>query len=113
MVRADAVVHVEVACSTVARQVQVVALTLPAASTVRDALQASGLPQRDGLALDAAACGVWGRRCTLAQVLRDGDRVELYRPLMVDPKEARRLRYNSARRRNGLHKHKRPARAGR
>lgn len=36
---------------------------------------------------------VWGRRCDPARPLRDGDRVELLRPLTVDPKESRRLRY--------------------
>ena len=40
--------------------------------------------------------GVWGRKCDVTAVLRDRDRVELYRPLTVDPKEARRLRYKRA-----------------
>ena len=46
----------------------------------------------------ACACGVWGRVQPLDHVLRDGDRVELYRPLTVDPKEARRLRYKKQQR---------------
>jgi uncharacterized protein len=41
---------------------------------------------------------VWGRVTPLDHVLRDGDRVEIYRPLTVDPKEARRLRYKRQRR---------------
>ena len=41
--------------------------------------------------------GVWGRACEPGQVLRDRDRVECYRPLTVDPKEARRLRHRRAR----------------
>jgi putative ubiquitin-RnfH superfamily antitoxin RatB of RatAB toxin-antitoxin module len=40
---------------------------------------------------------VWGRRCALTQRLNDGDRVEIYRPLSVDPKQARRLRDKAAR----------------
>jgi uncharacterized protein len=102
-------VHVELAYSATARQVEVVALDLPAASTVGDALQASGLLERHGLVPGAVQCGVWGRRCPMSQVLRDGDRVELYRSLTVDPKEARRLRYKGQRK----PKEKRPAGAGR
>lgn len=36
--------------------------------------------------------GVWGRACDAARVLRDNDRIEIYRPLLVDPKDARRTR---------------------
>lgn len=102
-------VHVEVAYSTAARQVELVPIDVPAGSTVGDALRASGLPERHGLALDALQCGIWGRRCTLSQTLREGDRVEVYRALTVDPKHARRLRYKAQR----APKEKRPAGAGR
>ncbi|MBA2548809.1 MAG: RnfH family protein [Burkholderiaceae bacterium] len=64
---------------------------LPLGSTVRDAVAAARLktqPESDG-AIDA---GIWGRRCSLDRVLNDGDRVEIYRPLIIDPKEARRRR---------------------
>lgn len=99
--------RVEVVYSAVARQVQTVILTLPAGSTVHDAIEASGLLQRHGLALEAVQCGVWGRRCEPTRAVRDGDRIELYRALAVDPKQARRLRYSSQR------KIKRPAAARR
>ena len=102
-------VRVEVAYAAAARQVDLVAIELPAESTVRDALAASGLAQRHGLNIDAVQCGVWGRRCTLDQTLREGDRIEACRALTVDPKQARRLRYKGQRR----HKEKRPAAAGR
>jgi putative ubiquitin-RnfH superfamily antitoxin RatB of RatAB toxin-antitoxin module len=36
--------------------------------------------------------GIWNRNAKLDTVVRDGDRVEMYRPLVVDPKEARRIR---------------------
>ena len=58
-----------------------------------------GAGQRPGrsacprLDLAALALGVWGRRGRLEQLLRDGDRVEVYRPLQVDPKVARRERF--------------------
>lgn len=97
--------RVEVVYSPAPRQTELVSLA--AAATVREALVASGLLERYGLALEALRCGVWGRRCGLQQTLRDGDRVEIYRALTVDPKEARRLRYK------GQRKEKRPAVAGR
>ncbi len=93
MAHADQALRVELACSPAPRQVQTVALALPPGSTVADALRASGWLDEFGLALDRLRCGVWGRVQILDHVLRDGDRVELYRPLSVDPKEARRLRY--------------------
>ncbi len=46
-----------------------------------------------GQALDQCRIGIWGRVRPLATPLRDRDRIEVYRPLTVDPKEARRLRY--------------------
>jgi uncharacterized protein len=64
-------------------------LELPAGATVADAVKAAGWP----LPEDASMLGVWGRRQPLDAPLRDRDRVELYRPLQVDPKEARRQRY--------------------
>ncbi|WP_292443490.1 RnfH family protein [Methylibium sp.] len=68
-------------------------LELPECSTVADALQASGLLQRHpGIDLALQRMGVWGRACRPDDVLREGDRLELYRALEVDPKEARRLR---------------------
>ena len=44
-------------------------------------------------ALAALSVGVWRRKAALTQVLRDHDRVEVYRPLLVDPKVARRERF--------------------
>lgn len=69
-------------------------LRLPPGATVGQALQASGWLQRLGdAALGALAVSVWNRAAALDAGLRDGDRIELSRPLSVDPKEARRLRY--------------------
>lgn len=73
-------------------------LQLPEGSTLQQAVDASGLRQRHSLADDAVQTGIWGRVQPLQTVLRDLDRVELYRPLQVDPKEARRLRYKRAKR---------------
>jgi hypothetical protein len=67
-------------------------LRLPVGSTLREAVQASGLLQRHA-GLDVAhGAGIWGKRRPPETPLRDRDRVELYRPLRIDPKEARRTR---------------------
>lgn len=90
--------QVEVVFSPAPRQVQVVALALAAGSTVADALRASGLLERHALAPEALQVGVWGRLQRPGWPLRAGDRIEIYRPLTVDPKEARRQRYKRQRR---------------
>lgn len=92
---------VEVAFSPAPREVDVVRLALPAGSTVRDAVGASGLAARHAAVAawlaapheSALTVAVWGRRAAATQLLRERDRVELLRPLVVDPKEARRQRY--------------------
>ena len=81
-------VHVEVAYAEPSRQF-LRALDLPRGSTVADAIAASGLPLGD---IDDEQVGVWNRRVTLATLLREADRVEVYRPLVADPKQARRQR---------------------
>jgi putative ubiquitin-RnfH superfamily antitoxin RatB of RatAB toxin-antitoxin module len=73
-----------------ARQERIL-LDLPPDSSVLDAVQASGLLDR----LPQAAIGrvgVWGRPVPPETRLRDRDRVEIYRPLIADPKEVRRDR---------------------
>ena len=58
-------------------------------------MRASGLLERHADLASASALdtGVWCRAAPADTALRDRDRVEVYRPLTVDPKEARRLRY--------------------
>ena len=85
--------EIEVAYSPKAGVLDRVALQLPDAATVADALGASGLLARHGLELAQLRVGIWGRACEPATLLRQHDRVEIYRALQVDPKEARRLRY--------------------
>lgn len=71
------------------KEADVVTVRLPAGATVRDAITASGLAARLS---DLSAVGVFGRRVKPDAPLADGDRVEIYRPLLVDPKEQRRQR---------------------
>jgi len=94
-------ISAEVVFSPAPRVVDQAMVNLPAGACLRDALQASGLiGQSAGLSWQAIeegtlALGIWGRRATLDQRLRDRDRVEVYRFLKVDPKEARRQRYRA------------------
>lgn len=85
-------IRVEVAYAERSRQF-LRALAMPADACVRDAIQASGVltafPMID---LASQRVGVWNRVVALDASLRDGDRVEIYRPLQVDPKEVRRQR---------------------
>ena len=66
--------------------VDTVTVQLPAGASVRDALRASGIDA------EASAVGVFGKRVRPDTPLADGDRVEIYRPLLLDPKERRRQR---------------------
>lgn len=61
-------------------------------ATVDDAIQASGIFEHLPNGFKAAAIGVFGQIVSGKQTLHDGDRIELYRPLKIDPKEARRRR---------------------
>lgn len=91
-------IRVVVAYSPEPRVVDHVELTLPAGATVLDALTASGIIERHPeIDPGQAKLGVWGKLRQPGDVLRDADRVEVYRPLKVDPKEARRQRYASHR----------------
>ena len=78
------------------------AVAVPAGATLADAVAASGVVEAHaelrGQVLDL---GVYNRPRPGAHPLRDGDRVEIYRPLVVDPKEARRVRAEVRRRRKG------------
>lgn len=70
-----------------------VGFELPAGSTVADAIERSGIRgARPDVEIREDRLGIFARKANPATVLRDGDRVEIYRPLTIDPKEARRRR---------------------
>ena len=83
--------------SPVSREVREWMLELPAGTTVGQALQKTGIfeefPELDMRQTDSLKIGVWGKRTNLTRLLRDHDRVEVYRGLRVDPKVARRERF--------------------
>ena len=68
-------------------------LTLEEGVTVEAAIRGSGVLQRfTEIDLKRNKVGIFGTRCPLDRVLREGDRIEIYRPLCADPKTARRRR---------------------
>lgn len=83
---------VEVAYGEPAEQI-LLEIEVPAGATARQAIEQSGLlrdrPQLAGL---PSGVGVFSRAVDPDYVLSAGDRVEIYRPLLVDPKESRRRR---------------------
>jgi putative ubiquitin-RnfH superfamily antitoxin RatB of RatAB toxin-antitoxin module len=89
---AEALIDVEVAYATPEQQM-IVALKIPEGATAGDAINASGLlnrfPEIGGIDIMS---GIFGSVCRLDQRLKQADRVEIYRPLIHDPKEARRKR---------------------
>ena len=84
-------ISVALAYSPGPREVIEKTLTLPLESRVQDALNLANLSEL--VVNDAFALGIWGKKTTLNHVLQDLDRLELYRPLKVDPKVARRERF--------------------
>lgn len=91
MEHAASLLQVSVTRSPSPRWVEEIHLTLPAGSTVADALRASGWLENTDLT--DIEIGIWGRKARPEQRLRERDRVEIYRPLRVDPKVARRERF--------------------
>ena len=75
-----------------------IVVDLPAGACAADAVRASGLAAVLGERfLSTVPLGIFGAVCTPETILRPGDRVEIYRPLPVDPKQARRQRAEQAR----------------
>ncbi|WP_281187100.1 RnfH family protein [Aquimonas voraii] len=84
--------HVEVVYALPER-VWRIQVELPSGSTALQAFEASGFRTRiPGIAETAPDLGIFSHPVAADRVLRDGDRVEVYRPLLIDPKDARRLR---------------------
>lgn len=84
--------HIEVVLAMPEKQ-ELITLDLAEPATVADAIEQSGIVAMfDGYELDPAKVGIFAQKVALDQVLRDGDRVEIYRSLLADPKEVRRQR---------------------
>jgi putative ubiquitin-RnfH superfamily antitoxin RatB of RatAB toxin-antitoxin module len=92
------VLSIEV-CYARAEAQTLIALQLPAGATVRQAIDASGIRERHPeIDLSTAKVGVFGKVKPLDAPLANHDRVEIYRPLIVDPKLARTRRVEKTRR---------------
>ncbi len=85
-------INVEVLYALPQRQ-DLIRLKLPADSTLQQAVEASGLLQKyPEIDLTKNKLGIYAKLCKAETSLRDRDRIEIYRPLIADPKEIRRQR---------------------
>lgn len=91
-VRMRYTVDIEVVLAMPDKQ-ELILLDLTEGSTVADAIEQSNIIAKfEGFELDTAKIGIFGQKATMTQQLHDGDRVEIYRALLADPKEVRRQR---------------------
>jgi putative ubiquitin-RnfH superfamily antitoxin RatB of RatAB toxin-antitoxin module len=97
-------IQVEVAYALPDKQV-ILALEVAAGTTALEAAQQSGVTGKfAGIDLDNAKMGIFGKVVAPQQVLQEGDRVEIYRPLIADPKEVRKARAARAKERRAADK---------
>lgn len=89
-------INVEVAYALPEKQSILVAQVLAGVS-VKDVIEQSGiLDEYADIDLNVNNVGIWNRACKLTDIPKDGDRIEIYRPLIADPKEIRRQRAEKA-----------------
>ncbi|RLA45074.1 MAG: RnfH family protein [Gammaproteobacteria bacterium] len=97
-------IGVEVAYALPHRQA-IVEVRVVVGTTALEAAQQSGIADGfGGIDLDNAKLGIFGKVVAPGQALRDGDRVEIYRPLIADPKEVRKARAARAKERRAQEK---------
>jgi len=100
----DSTIKVEVAYAMPQKQL-ILEVEVPAGTTVLDAAQRSGISEKfDGIDLDNAKFGIYGKVVSPQQVVGDGQRVEIYRPLIADPKDVRKARAARAKERRAAEK---------
>ena len=86
------VIRIEIAYARPDKQA-ILTLTVAAGTNVAEAIEQSAISDEfPDISIDPAAVGIFSRKVPMDQVLREGDRIEIYRPLIADPKEARRQR---------------------
>jgi putative ubiquitin-RnfH superfamily antitoxin RatB of RatAB toxin-antitoxin module len=89
---AQTYIRIEVAYATPEKQV-LLSLSVPQGSTVAQGIDQSGIREEfPGMEINPDSVGIFSRKVPFHHVLREGDRIEIYRPLIADPKEARRQR---------------------
>lgn len=89
-------IQIEVVYGTPERQ-ELLSLAVPAGSSVEQAIELSGiLTVFEEIDLKTNKVGVWNRAAKLKDTVHDMDRIEIYRPLIADPKEVRKRRAEKA-----------------
>jgi hypothetical protein len=92
----DQQISLEVAYGTPEKQA-LLEVVVEKGTTVEQAILASGIIKRfPAINLEILKVGIWNRTCKLTDLPKKGDRIEIYRPLIADPKEARRRRAEKA-----------------
>lgn len=92
MVSEPSLIDIEVAYATADCQV-VVPLQVPLGTTIEQAIKLSGIDERcPEIDITKQPVGIFGKQVKLTTLVTAGDRVEIYRPLLIDPKQARRQR---------------------
>lgn len=82
-------INIEVACATKARQM-VISLRVPDGTRLAEAVALSGITDEfPDLDITASKMGIYGQVESKDRILADGDRVEIYRPLLISPRQAR------------------------
>jgi putative ubiquitin-RnfH superfamily antitoxin RatB of RatAB toxin-antitoxin module len=71
---------------------ELLSFSMPAGSTLQKAVEVSGLLRKYGLSMETIKFGIYGKQAKPDAVLREHDRIEIYRPLIADPKEMRKAR---------------------
>lgn len=93
----NGLITIEVAYALPERQT-VIVLQVIEGTTVAEAIRLSGILQKHPeIDLDRQSVGIFGKVCPADRKLETGDRVEIYRPLRADPREARRTRVSARR----------------
>ena len=88
--------EIEVVYGTPEQQ-RIIVVQVPPATSVAEAIAASNMHQYfPEIDLSENKVGIWNRTCKLTDTLKNGDRIEIYRPLIADPKEVRRQRAQRA-----------------
>ena len=88
----EELIQVEVSYAAPDKQL-ILPVNVPVGSSARDAAEMSGIARKfPEIDLATQPMGIFGHQIKPAQPLKEGDRVELYRPLQCDPKEVRRRR---------------------
>ncbi len=94
-------INVEVAYAT-GVYVELIEITVEGGTTVIEAINQSGIADLHPEArIEQGYIGIYGKLCSLDTLLSDGDRIEIYRQLLADPKEARRRRADQQKKSTG------------